>query len=164
MKPKKAIPSSNELIDSRTGLPNQNSFNATLSRVPAPRMGVYLAAIFFRSLSYINARYGDATGDEVLLFCAQLLIAKVLEPSEQLFRWRGPAYCAILHRQGSFEEVQRLVRSRLGAQVRFEQSSGTLLLNVDLAVQVFSAESAGVGELCQSIDAFTFQPDYISRP
>lgn len=147
-----------EQFDSVTGLPSRDAFAESVLGLPPPRTRMYVAVFYFQRLEYINARYGYSIGDEVLMFCAQLLATKILGPTEQLFRWRGPSFCALIERKGTLADVRKDIRSRLGTRVQFMGSDDSVLLNIGVASDIRSAETPNLVDLIQELEKFVLLP------
>jgi len=107
-------------VDRVSGLPSAEKAEGELvSR--ANRDSPFYAAVFVvERLESINLRYGYAAGDQLLQLFGKHLVSK-LQPMDEVFRWRGPAFVALLERPGPAEAV----RSELAkfASVRQEQTT-----------------------------------------
>lgn len=104
--------------DPLTGLPNREAAEDAIAGLKGNSSGVFVAAIYVQRLEQINARLGDRTGNELLFLSAQRIV-NGLRPGDQIFRWRGPAFVAVLARKEALLEVrremQRLVSSRFNS-------------------------------------------------
>jgi GGDEF domain-containing protein len=108
-----------ELDDRVTGLPGLNHAIEAITELCTAGKCPYVVIIFLKNMEIINQRFGFATGDKILVMFSQHL-AQQLGNSDQLFRWRGPCFVAVLDRVGSAEDVREEAR-RLGA-VNLEHS------------------------------------------
>ena len=71
--------------------------------------GVHLALFVVHRIQQINSRYGHAVGDDMLTTFLQH-IASSLDAKDQIYRWSGPAFLALLERADGAEGVMREVR------------------------------------------------------
>jgi GGDEF domain-containing protein len=116
----------------------------------------YAAPFFLKSLQVINKRFGYATGDQILLRYSQHL-AGHLKEEDQLFRWRGPCFVAILER---FEEPDT-VRSEvlriasIGLEHSVESGDRSMLFMVSTAWDLIPiSKSSDIAKISRKIDAF----------
>jgi GGDEF domain-containing protein len=84
-------------LDPVTGLPERHEAEAALERALKSRRPISPAVIVIDSLPAINTRFGRETGD-VLLRAFGDHAVKALSPEDELFRWTGPAFVAVLRR------------------------------------------------------------------
>jgi len=92
-------------MDSVTGLPGRK---AAESAIGEALQGVPHAVCAFvvTRLSAINAKYGRAVGDEVMLNVANHF-AQHLSSATHLYRWSGPALVALIQVENDAEEIKR---------------------------------------------------------
>ncbi|MGA3026435.1 MAG: GGDEF domain-containing protein [Bryobacteraceae bacterium] len=90
--------------DPCTGLLNRYAADAALARAAEEGRQVYAAVFILHRLQALNKRFGYAVGDRLLLLQGQHL-ARQLAPEDQLFRWLGPSFLALLDRSGPLEAV-----------------------------------------------------------
>jgi GGDEF domain-containing protein len=84
-------------LDSVTGLPERHAAEAALELALRSRLAISPAVIVIDSLPAINMRFGRETGDALLRAFGALAV-KALSPEDELFRWTGPAFVAVLRR------------------------------------------------------------------
>jgi GGDEF domain-containing protein len=104
----------------------------------------------------INARFGYAVGDQILVLLRDHL-AKHLQAGDQLFRWTGPVFLALLDRpnlpDGVRAEVKRITSVKLETTVQIGTRS--VLLPVASTSAIFSLfEIDSMPLLIEQIDAF----------
>jgi GGDEF domain-containing protein len=121
------------------------------------RGGTAFAALFVVDrLHLCNARYGYATGDQILARVHRHL-GTCLSPADRLFRWTGPAFMALMERAADPVAVQgdidRIVSVKLEAGVQIGNES-VMLPIVCNSLLLPLAQTAGLAELTQRIDAF----------
>jgi len=96
-------------IDKISGLETRESAERAIARA-TERGGLSYAALFVVDrLHRINAQFGYATGDRILREFGEHLRSSLL-PADQLFRWTGPAFLAVIERSEAPGEVETAVR------------------------------------------------------
>jgi len=99
--------------DRVTGLPGETE-GAQAIRLTCGRSSHQHVAVFAADrLDAINLRFGFKAGDRILLQMAQA-IAQALEPSDRIYRWRGPCFALLLERRAPEPEVQAEMEKLLG--------------------------------------------------
>jgi|SRR5882724_7723062 len=116
----------------------------------------YAALFVVDRLHLFNARYGYATGDQILRRVHRH-VESCLSPEDCLFRWTGPAFMALLERRedagGVQDEMSRITSVKLEATVQI--GNGSVLLPIACTSLLLPlAQTAGLAELTQRIDAF----------
>lgn len=71
--------------------------------------GVHLALFVVHRIRQINSRYGHAVGDEMLKTVLRHIAAN-LHPKDQIFRWSGPAFLALVRRDETPDAVTHEMR------------------------------------------------------
>jgi diguanylate cyclase (GGDEF)-like protein len=104
----------------------------------------------------VNLRFGRAAGDQILLAIGQILAQK-LGPRDQLFRWHGPCFVALLERPPSVEgirsEMARLMGLRIDHTIKLGRRA--ILLPVTLSWTVLPLwENASMQEIVEQVDEF----------
>jgi GGDEF domain-containing protein len=140
-------------LDRVSGFPSfQKAEHAIAARLGAD--SAYYAAVFV--VERVNLRYGPATGDRLLQVFSERLAAK-LAPKDEVFRWRGPAYVALLQRAGAADgvrgEVARFASDRQEQSVQIDGHSVKLPLGCAWTVLQLS-QCQIAGEACRQIDRF----------
>ncbi len=111
-----AVEASGGDTDLTTGLPGWRKAELEVSAALADSAGRYAALFRVERLDSIRARFGAAASQEVLVLCAGQIRTK-LETSDQLFRWKGAAFLAILAREGPpdtiYAEIKRLASMKI---------------------------------------------------
>jgi GGDEF domain-containing protein len=131
--------------------------HAERAMAAAIERGVPAYAVLFvvDRLHLFNARYGYATGDQILCRVRRHL-GSCLSPEDRLFRWTGPAFMALLERTegaGVKAEVSRITSVKLEAAVQI--GNGSVMLPIACTSLLLPlAQTAGLAELTQRIDAF----------
>ena len=108
----------------------------------------------------INARFGYATGDKVLLLVRNHL-KQSLSAGDRLFRWTGPVYLVLVKRDAGQEqvmdEVRKITSLKLGTEVRIGNRS--VLLPISATSIVFPvAKMHSHAECIRRIDEFIASP------
>ena len=148
-------------IDKVSGLEMRESAEQAMT-ASRERGGVGYAALFVVDrLHLINAQFGYATGDRILReFCEHL--RRSLAPQDQLFRWTGPAFLAVIERSEAPAEVeaeiQRIADGQLEAAVQI--GNGCVRLPIVRTSLLLPLDRTGtMADLSNRLDAFTGQQD-----
>ncbi len=119
-------------LDFTTGLRTRPAAEAALSDCIDKRRTAYAALFVVDHLHGVNARFGRAVGDQVITLFTQHLRQK-LRPEDTVFRWSGPAFLALLDRDGTLETVRMdlvpVTKARLEKTVEFKGRSVLLPLH-----------------------------------
>jgi len=107
--------------DACTGLPDRFGAEQSIHERFGDGRRLFAAIFTLQRLPAINARFGYAVGDRMLLLESQFLAKQFTD--DRLFRWIGPSLLVLLERANSVEAVRSEV-GRIGA--------GSFQVNVDL--------------------------------
>lgn len=147
--------SSGSSLDACTGLPDRTEAEAAIRSALAVDGKTYVAAFYLHRMNLANARFGKAIGDQVIVFCSQHL-STLINSTDSLYRWTGPAFVAILQRQESAMkvsgEIQRIVSTPLSRF--FETASRTVYLPVKMTGDVFETRHQTYAKLTDQIEKF----------
>lgn len=104
-------------------------------------------------MNLINARFGEAVGDQVILFCSQHIATHLTGAHDVLFRWRGPGFVALLERGDSplavASEVRRVTSMPLSRF--FMTPSRTVYLPIKLTGEVLPLAGKGLDEVLEAV-------------
>jgi GGDEF domain-containing protein len=142
--------------DTVTGLEGRDAAGQALATAIERRGPLVGAAFLVERVQLINARFGYATGDQVLQSYSHHL-AGLLEPGDRLFRWTGPVFVALMERTVPLEQIQtELDRiSSANLEIAVQIGNGSVLIPVTSASALFPlAQMSSVFELARRIDAF----------
>jgi GGDEF domain-containing protein len=118
----------------------------------------YVVAVAVRNLDVVNRRMGFVAGNKLLLAFSQE-IAQRLSGKDQLFRWRGPSFVAILARSNSLEAVKREA-AKFGAirqERTIEDANSSIFFKMSTAWRLFPIPRASeLAAFSGQIDAFLF--------
>ncbi len=145
--------------DPSTGLPGRSAACEALAAAVAAGDSKFAAAIVVERLGAIGNRFGATTADEVLLMVCQTL-AQRLGPKDQLFRWSGPGFLAVLHRELDLDAVRAEVTrwSNPRPEYTIEVNDRTILLTPSYSTLVLAAWQAPETEsLVSQIDSFVLK-------
>ncbi len=106
--------SENQDIDRVSGLPSFDKAEREIASHVGADSTYYAAVFLVERLENVNLRYGCATGDRMLQDFSRRL-ASTFSPDDQVFRWRGPAFVALLNRTSPLEQVRAEV-ARFGSE------------------------------------------------
>ena len=139
--------------DPCTGLPTRLDAEAMIRKVMAESAQCYVAVFYVHRMHLINARFGDAIGNQVILFCSQHIATNLSGPNDTLFRWRGPGFVAVLVRNESAlaiaSEVQRFTSMPLSRF--FETPSRTVYLPIKLTSEVLPTAGRTADEVIEQV-------------
>ena len=93
-------------MDNVTGLPARRTAETAIREVVSQGSEQAISVFVVSRLSAINAKYGRAVGDEVMLRVANHF-AQHLSSATFLYRWSGPALVALIHVENNSEEIRR---------------------------------------------------------
>jgi GGDEF domain-containing protein len=144
-------------VDPCTGLPAQGEAKAAIRRALAGETQVYVTTLYLHRMRLINARFGDAIGNQVISFCSQHIATHLTGVNDTLFRWRGPGFVALLERSDSHtavaSEVNRFIAIPLSRF--FETRSRNVYLPIKLSGEVLPLAGRNfdeiLGDLQQSL-------------
>lgn len=146
-------------VDLVTGLPNKPEAEAAVQRALESAANAYVAVFYLHRMPLTNARFGEAIGNQVILFCSQHIATMVTRGNDQLFRWSGPAFVAVLERQESAlnvsSEVQRMVSAPLSRF--FETSSRSVYLPIKMTATVLPLADTNFAEVSGAIEHYVLQ-------
>ncbi|MEQ1948515.1 MAG: diguanylate cyclase [Bryobacteraceae bacterium] len=144
--------------DPITGLRGRQACEAFLmSLTDSAKSNTYIAVFYVQRIELINSRFGDRTGSDVLRYCAQRF-AKLMKPSDQLFRWRGPGFVASLERGLSLSEVKHEVNSGRRNRMTFERADNSVIIPLSIVTQVWPARGTHAAEMIHTIENFLSLP------
>jgi GGDEF domain-containing protein len=146
-------------IDKVSGLEMRESAERAMA-MAVERGGVAYAALFVVDrLHLINAQFGYATGDRILReFCEHLRSS--LLPEDQLFRWTGPAFLAVIRRSEAPTEVEADVQRIAGGQLEAAVQIGNGCVRLPIvrnSLLLPLPEGSTLADLSRRLDAFTGQ-------
>jgi GGDEF domain-containing protein len=137
----------------RRDFPWMSAAKGAIQRALGGETQVYAATFYVNRMHRINARLGDAIGDQVILHCSQHIATQLMGAHDALFRWRGPGFVALLVRPGSplvvASEVQRFTSIPLSRF--FETPSHTVYLPIKLTGEVFPLAGKGLDEVLEQV-------------
>lgn len=143
--------------DPATGLDTRKAAEAVieeeLSKEPE---GVYLALFVIHRIQQINSRYGHAVGDEMLTTFLQH-IADSVGHRDQVFRWSGPAFLALVRRDELPEavatEMRRIASYRVDKELEIRDRSVMVPLSASVCLVALTPASHLAG-ITAELDQF----------
>lgn len=156
----KLAPSVPPTVDPSTGLPKRADaelgIHRALESTSESGTKLYAAIFYLHRMPLTNARFGEAIGNQVVLFCSQHIATTVTRANDSLFRWSGPAFVAILERQESElavnGEIQRLISTPFSRF--FETSSRSVYLPVKVTAEVVPLFETNFAEVNDRLERF----------
>jgi GGDEF domain-containing protein len=130
---------SNLDLDPVTELPARPSAEAALAVTLSKPGRKYIGILVLDRLKSINARFGDAVGDQVLAELASHMKSS-LPAGDALFRWSGPTLLAVMPRQCSIDRMRTDLNSVFGRpfQKEFTIAGRSVLIPISAAWAVFA--------------------------
>jgi len=144
-------------LDALTGLEAREGAERALVEAKERGSPVMVAVFVVNRVHMINADYGYATGDHILTL-AHAHLASLLLEEDQLFRWTGPVFVALLkrsaeHLPGTVETVEGVARTPLQATVQI--GNGSVRIPVAITPMILDlSQSGSLDDLSQQIDTF----------
>lgn len=119
-------------IDSITGLPGKQEAELALRSAVTSPDGKFVWIAVVSRVNAINARFGYAAGDRILSLCAKHFRSG-LSNSDDLYRWQGPAFLAILSRDKRIDQVRSEIRHFADAPVQETLQLGTRAVSIQVS-------------------------------
>ena len=147
-----------------TGLPGRQLGVECLNAARLSDGPRYAAVLSLERFSTVSHRFGNEAAQSYVLTASQM-VAQKLQPCDQLFRWSGAAFLAVLERTGSLEAVQaeinRIVRWRAEYTVTLGERSILVPASINsLCLPVWEAPNAEV--LVERIDSFALKGNSVA--
>ncbi|MEI9811346.1 MAG: diguanylate cyclase [Acidobacteriota bacterium] len=143
-------------LDASTGLPMRAEAEETLRRYLDGPDQAFAAVFYLHRMALTNARFGEAIGNQVILFCSQHIATTITRVHDSLFRWQGPAFVAIIERPESqlavTTDVQRIISSPLSRF--FETPSRSVYLPIKVTADVVPLFNTNLAEVVSHIERF----------
>jgi GGDEF domain-containing protein len=144
--------------DPCTGLPVRAEGEAALQRAITRQAHAYVAVFYLHRMALTNARFGEAMGNQLILFCSQHISSRLTRANDLLFRWSGPAFLAIIERSEPYlsvsNDVQRMISVPLSRFI--ETPSRSVYLPMKVTAEVFPLFKTTQEEVMGRIDRFIF--------
>lgn len=141
--------------DPVTGLLGKEEAEKAIQTAAAAPEGKFVVVAVVNRVNAVNARFGYAIGDRVLATCARRF-REGLSAVDELYRWKGPAFLAVVSRPGRIDEVrseiQRFADARLEDTI--EIGNRTVLIPISSNWSVIAATSPA-DVLMKRVEAFT---------
>ena len=150
--------SSTEPLDPLTGLPSKAAAEKAILGLDAASEGAFLVVVYVQRMAHFNARLGDKLGNELLFLTTQRIANALLRPDDQMFRWRGPAFVALLRRPDTLVEVKREVKRVMSSRFQFDLRGGAMLVTPALVAESFAAGPGKGANLIREIEDFIALP------
>jgi len=142
-------------VDTVSGMPSKREAEKALRSLAASPEDKYVIVVVVNRVNAINARFGYAVGDQILTRCAQQFRTGLAE-SDELYRWQGPAFLAILPRKTRVDEVRSEIRRFADEHLEqtIEIGNRTVIVPVSSNWSVLTPSSS-FDALLKKIEAFT---------
>lgn len=143
-------------VDACTGLPVRAEAEVAIRSVIGGDRQCYVAVFYVHRMALTNARFGEAIGNQVILFASQHVATAVAKQRDLLFRWTGPAFVAVLERDEALLAVNSEVQRVISAPVSrfFETPNRSVYLPIKISGEVISLEEQSYAEVAGKIERF----------
>lgn len=142
--------------DSCTGLPLRGEAEELIRQVIEQKKEAFAVVFYLHRMALTNARFGEAIGNQVILFCSQHIATAILRANDSLFRWQGPAFVAVIERPESMQtvnsEIQRLATTPISRH--FETPSRSVYLPIRLTSEVVPLNETNISDVLDRIGRF----------
>lgn len=141
-------------MDIATGLPARAEAEKALEALTSRAGRAFAVVAVVNRIQLINARFGFTIGDQVLNEYGHHLRSG-LAPADQLFRWSGPSFLALIERQDPIERVRTELNRFLGTTIeKMVDASGRSVMLPISATWSILPKLPTAKLLIRSIDAF----------
>ncbi|MEP7352775.1 MAG: diguanylate cyclase [Acidobacteriota bacterium] len=152
--------------DACTGLPLRADAESLFRQALENGSTAHLVVFYLHRMQLTNARFGSSVGDQVIFYCSQKIATDLITgANDQLFRWTGPAFVALVgHLESEADirsEVQRLVSSPSSRY--FETATRSVFLPVKLSAEVHSLRDATLDDLIQKLEIFILNSSGVAQ-
>jgi len=157
------VPTPESAVDATTGLLKRPDAEAALTRALEVAylegMKAYAVVFYLHRMPLTNARFGEAIGNQVILFCSQHIATTVTRVNDSLYRWSGPTFVAILERTESESAVNSEVQRILSAPFSrfFETSSRSVYLPVKITAEVIPLYDTDLAAVTEHVERFVLK-------
>jgi GGDEF domain-containing protein len=143
-------------LDICTGLPTRPDGEAAIQKAIQRNAHAYAAVFYLHRMAMTNARFGEAMGNQMILFCSQHISSRLTRANDLLFRWSGPAFLALIDRQDPHlavtNEVQRMITVPLSRFI--ETPSRSVYLPMKITADVYPLWKTTSEEVMSRIERF----------
>jgi GGDEF domain-containing protein len=152
----------NELgpYDQLTGLPTWRHAEARIQEMIDEDRAGYALGLFVKNLDSVNRRAGYSVGDQILTLIGQS-VGRCLSGTDQLFRWRGPCFIAVLERTKKHAEVAAEA-AKIGAitlEKEVETQGRSMFFKTAMTWKLIRIQNTSqVEEISAQIEAFAAEP------
>jgi GGDEF domain-containing protein len=116
-----AIARAGNSLDAVTGLPGRDDALIAMRTAVEGGLRQFAVIMVVNRVQMVNARFGREIGDRMLVAFKEHM-AKQLSVNDQLFRWAGPAFMAILEREVPLGIVRLVVKRMMDAKTEVDYS------------------------------------------
>ncbi len=142
--------------DAATGMLGSRAAQARLTETFSRPSDHYAVIFSVDRLEQVRSRFGSEAADQILKFCGNHIL-KHLEGGDQLLRWKGPGYLAIIKRAGPAaavrSEIKHITGEKLSHTITIRERSVLLPVTTSWAVLPMQ-ESPSVDSLTAKLDSF----------
>ena len=132
------------LLDGLTGIPNRRSFDELyekeLRRCMRDGLPLSIVMMDIDNFKHFNDNYGHGAGDQCLQKVAQALSSVASRPGDQICRYGGEEFVAILpdtDSSGALKVAEQLRAGVEGLSIRHEYSDASSVVTLSLGVATF---------------------------
>jgi diguanylate cyclase (GGDEF)-like protein len=147
-----AIPGAN--LDTVTGLPCRDAALVAMQSAIGSGTRHYAVVMVINRVQMIKDRFGHKVGDHMIAGFKDEM-AKQLPGPDQLFRWTGPAFVAILERADPIDVVRVEVRRILDTKIEVSYSGTGRSVLIPISAVWLALPIISVADTDKQIQAFT---------
>lgn len=143
-------------VDPVTGLPSRIAGEEALTEMISQATAGYAVVFYLQRIRLFNVRFGPLVGEKMMVLYARM-VAQQFGAADQLFRWTGPSFLALLPRQEPLDAVRRDCQRISSARLEHEFDVGVrkVVLSVGASFAVFPLNSGPSPlALLRKIDSF----------
>ncbi len=156
-KSRTSSPTNQTAKDPVSGLSSRPDGQAMLAaQYDGVHTNTFAVLFFVHRIGIINTKYGYAAGDQIMrAFLSHL--RSYLTIVDDLFRWSGPAFLAIVHRPAGIDPFRSEIATILGRRLEQELAlpNRTALLSVSASALIIElSKETGADEVIRKVDNF----------
>ncbi|MEP6962910.1 MAG: response regulator [Acidobacteriota bacterium] len=126
--------------------------DAAITSEPSPRLAVFCV----ERMEFMRTRHGQAVADQVILLASQHLATHAGLTGDNLFRWTGAAFVALLDSPNGLDALKLELQRALSHPINqfFETMSRCVFLPIKISVDVFALNDLRLPDVEDRIHRF----------
>jgi GGDEF domain-containing protein len=146
--------------DQLTGLPTWQHAEARIKEIIDGERPGYVLVMVVKNLDSVNRRVGFAVGDQILTLIGQS-VGRHLSGADQLFRWRGPCFVAVIERSKKYDHVlaEAAKIGSISLEKEIEAQGRSMFFKAAMAWTLLRFNNTSLAvEISKQIDEFAAEP------